>query len=394
MTGDTDVAPPQGAGPPLGSEGGPEGGGAAGPGWRGALLLLGIGGVLAFLLAEAFLRVFAPQNLEPHPPHLYAADDEIGFVLTPGLDGRSRNPEWDVAVTTNRLALREREIGPKAPGERRLLFLGDSFTFGLGVEAEEAFPRRVEALLGAGPPPLRVVNAGVPGYGTRHALAWWQRIDDAVDADALLLAFFLGNDFYDNVGLNEFEIVGGFRVPKRVHGGRAQLSARLGLPVRWKVALRTNLHTYALAMNGWAALLAWGGWTDLEEMYAVYRREPDPTMREATEATRQALARLAGRARAAGTPLGLVLIADTRVRPAIAARPDLDFERPARLVTSMAAELDLPVLDLSEPFSDTDGKIHPVDGHWNATGHALAAEAIARELRGGRLARVGAALGR
>lgn len=369
-------------------------GGALG-GWRGGLLLLVLGALVAFALAEGVLRLVDPQNLEPHPPHLYRADPEIGFVLTPELDGRSHNPEWDVAVHTNRIGLRERELPPPAPGERRLLILGDSFTFGLGVEVEQAFPRRVEALLRHDDPSLdlTVVNAGVPGYGTRHELAWWRRIDPAVDADALLLAVFLGNDFYDNVGLNEFEIVSGFRVPKRLHGGRAQLSARLGLPIWLKVWLRTHLHTYTLAMNGWNALLAWGGWTDLEEFYAIYRRDPPPDMQPALDATRASLAELASAVHASGRPLGLVLISDARAGDAIERRSDLDFERPARLMTEMAEAQGLPVLDLTPLFRHPEGHIHPVDGHWNASGHELAAEAIVASLRDGALRPIGKAIG-
>ena len=273
--------------------------------------------------------------------------------------------------------------------------VGDSFTFGLGVEVEEAFPRRTEALLAdaADRAGVTAVNAGVPGYGTRQALLWWRRIAEPVDADALLLCFFLGNDFYDNVGWNEFEIVEGFRVPKHVHGGRAQLSARLGLPVWLKVKLRTSLHTYALAMNGWAALLAWGGWTDLEEMYAIYRPEPSDETRAAIDATREALATLAAEARATGTPLGLVLISDARVVAAIAGREDLDPARPARLVGGLAGDLGLPVLDLTPRFRDPQGLIHPVDGHWNARGHEHAAQSIATALREGPLREIGAALG-
>jgi hypothetical protein len=50
----------------------------------------------------------------------------------------------------------------------RIMFAGDSFTFGAGVPPEESFPARVPALLRARAPSFDVdsVNIGVPGMGT------------------------------------------------------------------------------------------------------------------------------------------------------------------------------------------------------------------------------------
>jgi lysophospholipase L1-like esterase len=54
-----------------------------------------------------------------------------------------------------------------------ILCAGDSNTFGLHVEAHEAYPARLEALISAREPggPHRVVNAGVPGFPSRRVRA-------------------------------------------------------------------------------------------------------------------------------------------------------------------------------------------------------------------------------
>ena len=54
-----------------------------------------------------------------------------------------------------------------APGaDRHLLFLGDSFAFGFGVEDNETLPAQVAALA----PQHAPYNYGFPGYGPQHAL--------------------------------------------------------------------------------------------------------------------------------------------------------------------------------------------------------------------------------
>jgi hypothetical protein len=52
----------------------------------------------------------------------------------------------------------------KAPGERRIVVVGDSFAFGLDVADEETFSQRLEQRLG-----VPALNMGVRGYGTDQA---------------------------------------------------------------------------------------------------------------------------------------------------------------------------------------------------------------------------------
>lgn len=147
--------------------------------------------VFCFVFSELALRLFAPQNTEPNPRGLYANDPELDFVLTPQQSGISRSPEWNVKVETNSLGIRERELTNKAIGERRILILGDSFTFGAGVETDEAYPRRVEEFLRAeGCPEAMVINAGIPAYSTLQEAIWFKRIVDLIQPDAVILGFF------------------------------------------------------------------------------------------------------------------------------------------------------------------------------------------------------------
>jgi lysophospholipase L1-like esterase len=61
---------------------------------------------------------------------------------------------------------------PEGDAVRRVLFVGDSYTFGSAVAEGEAFPHRVEAALRANGVDAFAIDAGVPGYNTGQTLAW------------------------------------------------------------------------------------------------------------------------------------------------------------------------------------------------------------------------------
>lgn len=122
-----------------------------------ALLLLG--GM------EGVLRVLGWPD-----PGLYAGDPASVWWLRPSLPERAVPfPERGTTfgVRTSAAGFRGPEPEPGA-----WLALGDSTTFGWGVEEDEAWPARLAALRG-GP----VTNGGVPGYSTAQGLA---RLDAAL----------------------------------------------------------------------------------------------------------------------------------------------------------------------------------------------------------------------
>jgi len=102
----------------------------------------------------------------------FVEDAELGLVRKPDLDGfTAGNGRW-IPVRINKHGLRGEDLPLSAdPAERRILCVGDSFTFGGGVETHEAWPQQLQARLG--PPESsgwRVLNGGANGWDTP-----WQR---------------------------------------------------------------------------------------------------------------------------------------------------------------------------------------------------------------------------
>jgi GDSL-like Lipase/Acylhydrolase family len=169
--------------------------------WRRRTLLM----VMMLLGAAAALELGAraffpdPFSTEGDLVGMYE-NAEAGSVRTvPGWEGEMTVDGRTVPVRLDALGLRSPEIGPRRPGELRVLCLGDSITFGYGVAAEETWPdvlrERLAERLGR---PVVSGNAAVPGYGTVEQARCLRRIGPAFDPDVVLATIYLGNDFTDD----------------------------------------------------------------------------------------------------------------------------------------------------------------------------------------------------
>ncbi len=92
----------------------------------------------------------------------------------------------------NSYGLRGPEIPPKS-GKTRILFLGDSYAFGLGVNEEETIPSHLERILISEGKKVEVLNAGVPGYHTGQEIAFLKTDGLALSPDMVLLLFYLND---------------------------------------------------------------------------------------------------------------------------------------------------------------------------------------------------------
>jgi len=139
--------------------------------WAGNLYALLISTAATVGVVEVGLRVLNPWGLELFsllPYHMQGMVDhpQLGYVHPRSVTYRLGNKR----VTLNSHGHRDDEMPLEKPaGERRILVLGDSVTFGWGADQGEDFPARLEALLreqegGA----WQVINAGVNGYNSQQ----------------------------------------------------------------------------------------------------------------------------------------------------------------------------------------------------------------------------------
>jgi lysophospholipase L1-like esterase len=84
---------------------------------------------------------------------------------------------------------------PKPPGVRRVLVLGDSFTFAGKVALEQSFPKRLEERLRQATHggKYEVLNLAVPGYNTRQQALLLEERGLAFEPDLVIVAFVLND---------------------------------------------------------------------------------------------------------------------------------------------------------------------------------------------------------
>jgi lysophospholipase L1-like esterase len=124
----------------------------------------------------------APQNLVP----AYWEESAGVRGLRANLSARYMVPKaWDFRFTTDEHGFRRN--GPTVSRSRdakKLVLLGDSFTFGMGANDSDTYPARLEQALSAR---ARVVNAGVPGTGTGEQAMYYDRVVGRQHPDIVIL---------------------------------------------------------------------------------------------------------------------------------------------------------------------------------------------------------------
>jgi hypothetical protein len=154
----------------------------------------------SLLMAEVVLRALGQTKIEGS---LYVADEATIYRPKPFASGKFIWPgEFYSTVNTNSRGFRgtDEYAIPKPPGVKRVFAIGDSFTFGYGVNDDEAFPKQLEKRLARSCQRARaeVVNAGVFKFSTSQELAMLEKYGLAFEPDVVMLGFYT-NDPEDNV---------------------------------------------------------------------------------------------------------------------------------------------------------------------------------------------------
>jgi hypothetical protein len=120
----------------------------------------------------------------------------LGWELSPGFYGRHRHEDFDVAYTINSLGFRNSFNEPVKGRGKTIAFVGDSFTFGQGVDDTDPFVAQLN-LDNASRDVF--LNCSVPGFSTdQQLLLIRSRVID-FKPDTIVLVVYLGNDLFDNL---------------------------------------------------------------------------------------------------------------------------------------------------------------------------------------------------
>lgn len=161
--------------------------------------------VLIFLsvFGEIIVRIFRPQpvysRLLEMTGEQYRPGGYIPFTLKPNysaLTPSMENPGKTVDIHTNSFGLRGKEINLNKPeNTKRILILGDSYTFGVYVGDNETYPEVLEQLLTNEGYKVEVLNAGyADGWSPDEHYVWLNHEGLKFQPDIIIYGFFIGND--------------------------------------------------------------------------------------------------------------------------------------------------------------------------------------------------------
>jgi lysophospholipase L1-like esterase len=358
-------------------------------------LLSAISVAVCLVLLEVGLHVREALVNRSHPQHprtprtnewaFFEYDDVLGWRNRPGARGWFEIPDSSTYVRISSEGLRDLLHGRKT-GRYRILVLGDSFVWGFGVEDEHRVTNRLQQRLGQS---VEVINAGVSGWGTDQELLYLRKTGRLFEPDLVVLV--LGLEDLENIHNSVeytypkpyFSIRGGalelcnVPVPKRntawttrfgvqPQHRRAPTSAVTENPGALYQAhrfLRHHFYTYRFVSIRVARIVARRGW--------MANASADSLLKQILVAMRATCTQIGARLLLVPIPYNyhMAKTDDDRIKDAVlAAARDAGIEY-----------LDLWPLFRSQAAAGR-GLYFEIDPHWNATGHEVAAEALASHL--------------
>ena len=349
----------------------------------GILLLTVSAFALPVLLAELALRLSGHAD---YVPVMFVPDPWTVWRLKPNANERVvRSGYFDYRWTSSAQQFRGgHEYPSSAPPDRlRILSVGDSFTFGVGVNDPDTYPARLEEFLARRcAHDLEVINAGVGGFGTSHALALFEHYGNRLEPDLVILGL-LTSDRIDDARADLYEVRGDTVVP--VAGASDRFWGRVRLTELWVYQGLVQHSAFAnwLQQRVAAAQAA---------LTAPQRFEAPADSSEVTHGsapqdvdwllTQKLLRRMRDTIHSAGARLLVVVIP---FGSELESRVNRDGKETAAIERMMVVcgELGIPCVDFSTWFAESYPRDAARDlyiegeGHMTALGYARLAESVA-----------------
>ncbi len=158
------------------------------------VIVVTLGVVLGLVAAEGTTRILYGEG---RGDGVNVRHPTLGWVPKPGVT-TVKTAEYEVVHDINALSMRDTPIAITRGAAVRIVALGDSNTFGEGVNGDDAWPKALQRLLFHGRPEAGVVyNLGVIGYSVGQYLVRLRELQAQLAPQLVLIGFSMQNDLYD-----------------------------------------------------------------------------------------------------------------------------------------------------------------------------------------------------
>lgn len=377
-------------------------------------ILLTIGFLIPLLILEVAFRVIPYEGANERSKlssrfHPYYGSPAPALSDFPS-EGEPTAPHTSLSIHGRLIPLQ------KQKGTRRILFIGDSGTFGSGVPFEQSFPFVFEEARrrGSSSERLEVINAGRRGLSTVGEIQLLKDDLLRLQPDVVVLGIFMANDINFNLAharaeelsIAETAILRSFYCLRRYSALSHFLYLRfLVLNTRYKLVERAGLSNaqwvpveYRLIDPTGLCLVNY-----LHGEVALYQTPPAPLIRQAFSVLEDSLTefiRLSEQHHF--TPMAVLIPTSSAVagkllirtfpdalsdlhRDGIDIQPaELDVTAPTREVLALCQKLHLFCIDPTTQLANTLGQASFLehDDHLSISGHKLLGELIAEKSAG------------
>lgn len=331
---------------------------------------LSLGTLAALLIAgELVARSSEPGPMSLFDSKPYLPHEGVNHVHKPDFEGRWDGTWYDI----NSRGWRGPEFEPTfGPEELRVVALGDSCTFGKGVNEDETWPRVLEQLLNEELDDGRhaiVANLGVNGYSSRD----YEFVFNEQGAEVLPNIVVLGYNLNDFPNLIK-------RVDRAVFQGQKSLRAK----IPWR--LRENLGQYALyrwMRSTYYHMNRERDWSKLEQL-AKEVADHGPKFDERFQPEAERLQRIVDAAHEVGAEVVIFLFPYESM-----VYLDSYSTLPVDRVREISEQLDVTFVSLADTFREAARQTDPPKPlflrgdryHPNPDGYRIVAENLLRVIR-------------
>jgi lysophospholipase L1-like esterase len=343
-----------------------------------------------------------------------------------------KTPEFAFTAETNALGIRDHEVAVNKKDRLRILAVGDSYTYGWGVQSADSWVKVAERLLGERGREVEILNLGCPGTSVDAYALIAERAMPLLKPDLVLVAVLQGDDLkqldlgdttdrlFKFNGVENNDSSGGLLV--RVLPNFDSLRVRVGkyrphvvsaeqIQAEWKrLAHWIEDHLTPEERARFAAVdpevkatLVAGDLNPWDVYFAVknpdfmdFTLHPDrPDVRRAIKVMGACLERIKLAASSAGAKVSVVSVPAGwyTCAKALATRRRVGFRlddsvlhgnAPDEAIASACRQADVEFHTFTARFREVAAKqdlYYELDGHFNTAGHALFGEQVADLLR-------------
>ncbi len=342
-------------------------------------LLVLVSITVTLLFSEIIIRIWDPPLAQPSLVQVHRASEVYDWELIPGAKGVGGAGEI-IQINSSGFRDIDRPVR-KPPGVKRVAVLGDSFTFGMSVNLQDTYVKKLEKLLQVEHPNVETLNFGVIGY---HMWQYLTLLDTKVteyEPDLIVIGLFL-----DDITLsvppytktkqwkahNPFEII----VPEKHKGSVFRL---------WNFIRNFNelLETKYRYKRGYKYLR---GIEDRKQMigpgspaHEYYLAQIGELDEQQYREFRTAIRQLADITRHLNIPTIIMYIPDA------SQLKEPNRQHVNRFVKKTANNAGIPIIDVTPEFEQVaDPRVlylFPLDAHTSPEGHELMATVLAREIK-------------